>query len=75
MSTNDLVVDPHADTTGIEDDDDLASETTSVQSSIYKYRYENGRRYHASNNDFGSGYWGPTTRKPASTSTSRTTCG
>ncbi|KAF9636061.1 putative sam dependent methyltransferase protein [Lasiodiplodia theobromae] len=63
MSTDALAVDPHADTAGVEDDDDLASETTSVQSSIYKYRYENGRRYHASNNDVGSGYWGPNDEK------------
>lgn len=63
MSTNDLAVDPHADTAGVEDDDDLASETTSVQSSIYKYRYENGRRYHAGNSDVGSGYWGPNDEK------------
>lgn len=50
-----LAVDPAPDS-GIEDNDSLASETTSVHSSIYRYRYENGRRYHAYKD---GEYWGP----------------
>ncbi|OJD29405.1 sam dependent methyltransferase [Diplodia corticola] len=54
---------PHAGCdSGIEDgdDDDLASETTSVHSSIYRYRFENGRRYHAYRD---GEYWGPNDEK------------
>lgn len=52
---NDLAVDVHAADSGIEDSD-LDSETTSVHSSIYRYRFENGRRYHAYRD---GEYWGP----------------
>ncbi|KAI1914908.1 hypothetical protein LOZ12_003403 [Ophidiomyces ophidiicola] len=38
------------------DDEDLSSDTTSLHSEVLKYRFENGRRYHA----FKDGaYWGP----------------
>ncbi|KIX97333.1 uncharacterized protein Z520_06785 [Fonsecaea multimorphosa CBS 102226] len=36
--------------------EDTASETVSLTSSITKYRFENGRRYHAYND---GAYWGP----------------
>jgi len=47
--------------TNIDDNDsaqgfDIASETTSLASSITNYRYENGRRYHAYKD---GEYWGP----------------
>ncbi|EKG10536.1 Methyltransferase type 11 [Macrophomina phaseolina MS6] len=45
-----------ASDSGIDDNSFLASETTSVHSSIYRYRYENGRRYHAYKD---GEYWGP----------------
>lgn len=36
--------------------DDVLSDTTSIASSITKYRYENGRRYHKYQE---GAYWGP----------------
>ncbi|OAP58043.1 hypothetical protein AYL99_07133 [Fonsecaea erecta] len=36
--------------------DEIASETVSLTSSITRYRFENGRRYHAYND---GAYWGP----------------
>jgi len=36
--------------------DDSASETTSLKSAVYNYKYRNGRRYHAYKE---GSYWGP----------------
>lgn len=58
--SNDLAVDARlADDSGVEDND-ADSETTSVHSSIYRYRFENGRRYHAYRD---GEYWGPNDEK------------
>lgn len=40
--------------------DDNASDTTSIDSGVTKYRYENGRRYHAYKD---GSYWGPNDEK------------
>ncbi|EUC37180.1 hypothetical protein COCCADRAFT_86508 [Bipolaris zeicola 26-R-13] len=59
------LINPHVSVDNTEDDtdsalgdDDTASDTTSIASSIYRGRFENGRRYHKyreGEND----YWGP----------------
>merc|ERR1711913_42000 len=36
--------------------DDSASETTSLKSAVFNYKYRNGRRYHAYKE---GAYWGP----------------
>ncbi|KAL1613949.1 hypothetical protein SLS54_010159 [Diplodia seriata] len=60
MADDDQVaVDDRASDSGIEDSD-IDSETTSVHSSIYRYRFENGRRYHAYRD---GEYWGPNDEK------------
>ncbi|KAI9830954.1 MAG: hypothetical protein M1826_004070 [Phylliscum demangeonii] len=41
-------------------DDDSASDTTSLASEVTKYRFENGRRYHAYRD---GAYWGPNDEK------------
>lgn len=59
-----IPIDHDADAASALGDDDIQSETTSLASSIYSYRFENGRRYHAYKD---GAYWGPNDEKQGET--------